>query len=265
MGRRTSAHTVSLCAGPSFDAQRLLDMCVASLALAAFAPLMLLIAIAILIESGRPILFAQTRLGRHGRHFRMYKFRKLNNSCGTAGCPLTLEGDERLTVVGAVLRSSKLDELPQFWNVLMGDMSVVGPRPETLAFADCFEGEFKGVLEYRPGILGPSQVAFRNESALIPCDADVIGFYRTVLFPAKARLDLEYYGSRTVLTDLGWILRGALAVLELHPALPSGAFAAPTRSDEDLARSIGATQGAGSTSVETLLDGVTQRSFVPPR
>src|SRR5256714_13680188 len=103
------------------------------------APLMLIVALAIWIESGRPILFSQIRLGQYGRPFRMYKFRKFGPDCHSQGCPLTMEADGRLTKVGRVLAVSKLDELPQLWNVLRGDMSVVGPRPESLAFVELFE------------------------------------------------------------------------------------------------------------------------------
>ena len=123
-----------------------------------------------------------------------------------------------MTAVGRVLRATKLDELPQFWNVIKGDMSIVGPRPESFAFADCFAGAPGHILNNKPGILGPSQVFFRNESALIPTDSDPCLFYRSVLFPAKARIDLEYYQRRTLLRDMGWIGWGTLAILGWDPA-----------------------------------------------
>jgi lipopolysaccharide/colanic/teichoic acid biosynthesis glycosyltransferase len=201
--------------------RRVLDIIVASAALTILGPLMFLIAVAIVMESGSPVLFSQLRVGQHGQPFRMFKFRKFHTRCGTNGYPLTLEGDPRMTAVGQALRATKLDELPQFWNVIRGDMSVVGPRPETLAFADCFAGGLEQILSYKPGILGPSQVTFRNESTLFPPDSDPCAFYRTVLFPAKALIDLEYYQRRTVLRDVGWIVRGVLAILrrDLHQPL----------------------------------------------
>jgi lipopolysaccharide/colanic/teichoic acid biosynthesis glycosyltransferase len=202
----------------SHVARRLLDLIVASAALIVFAPIMSLIALAILLESGRPVLFSQLRVGQHGRPFRMFKFRKFHTHCSTDDCPLTLERDARMTVLGHGLRATKLDELPQFWNVVRGDMSIVGPRPETFAFADCFAGGLERILRYKPGILGPSQVIFRNESALFPPDTDPCVFYRTVQFPAKARIDLEYYQRRTLLRDVGWMVRGALAILRLSQA-----------------------------------------------
>jgi lipopolysaccharide/colanic/teichoic acid biosynthesis glycosyltransferase len=198
--------------------QRLLDVVLASAVLLILLPLMLLIGLAIRVESGSPILFSQLRIGRHGQPFRMFKFRKFHPWHNADGYPLTLERDGRMTAVGTVLRATKLDELPQLWNVIRGDMSIVGPRPETFAFADCFVDGFEQILSYRPGIIGPSQVIFRNESALFPPDTDPTTFYRTVIFPIKARIDLEYYHRRTLLRDIGWIGNGALAILRFRSA-----------------------------------------------
>jgi lipopolysaccharide/colanic/teichoic acid biosynthesis glycosyltransferase len=200
---------------------RLLDIAIAGAALLALAPLMLIIAGAIMAESGRPVLFAQTRIGRGGQRFIMYKFRKFDVVCGDDGCPLTLQDDVRMTRLGRMLARTKLDELPQLFNILRGDMAVVGPRPESLAFADCFTEAVRPVLHYRPGIFGPSQVTFRCESALYPPE-DPTRFYRDILFPAKASLDLAYYPRRTVLSDLGWIVLGVLTVV--RGAAPSGAI-----------------------------------------
>ncbi|MFN4262012.1 MAG: sugar transferase, partial [Gemmataceae bacterium] len=190
-----------------------LDIGVALVALIVFAPLMALIALAMCLESGRPVIFSQTRLGCSGRYFTMYKFRKFYRDCGTGAGPLTMTNDQRMTPLGRFLQASKLDELPQLWNILVGDMSLVGPRPETPEFADCFNREFVSLLNYKPGIFGPSQVAFRNESSLYSSKTDPHLFYREAIFPAKARLDLSYYPRRTVLMDLVWIARGTFAVL----------------------------------------------------
>lgn len=191
--------------------QRGFDLVVASLALAVFFPLMLMIAAAIYFESGRPIFFAHRRVGQLGRPFSIYKFRKFWSDCSADGLQLTLKNDTRFTRVGRILASTKLDELPQFLNVLQGDMSMVGPRPESLKYADCFAGEFAGILLYNPGIFGPSQVKFRHENALYPMEGNLDEFYRTTLFPSKARMDLAYYPHRTLLKDCGWICRGLIA------------------------------------------------------
>src|ERR1700722_5448883 len=120
------------------SARRVIDVLCAGAALFLLSPVFAIVALVILIESGKPILFSQLRLGQNGEPFRMYKFRKFRPSCDGSGSPLTLQEDERVTAVGRILAETKLDELPQLWNVLRGDLSLVGPRPESLTFADCF-------------------------------------------------------------------------------------------------------------------------------
>jgi lipopolysaccharide/colanic/teichoic acid biosynthesis glycosyltransferase len=175
-------------------------------------PVELAIATAIVIDSGFPIFFWQERLGLHGRRFRMFKFRKFRSDVGRSTLPLTLADDPRFTRVGRFLAKTKLDELPQLCNVILGDMAVVGPRPEVPDFAACFAGPFRQLLNFRPGIFGPSQSAFRSEAALFPPDWHPPDFYREVLLPAKAALDLAYYPRRSVFGDIKWVLRGILAV-----------------------------------------------------
>ncbi len=198
--------------------QRAFDVGGSLIALGVLAPFMLLIAALIWLESGRPIYFSQIRLGKGGRPFRLYKFRKFRADCGSNGRPLTMRNDDRMTVVGRLLAMTKADEFPQFWNVLKGDMSLVGPRPESLAFADCFSNGLERVLDYRPGLFGPSQVAFRHEDLLFPPNVEPEEFYRRVLFPAKARIDLEYFARRSLIKDAVWIIRCAAAVIGLTPS-----------------------------------------------
>lgn len=192
---------------------RLFDIGFATLGLIVLSPVIVLVSIAIVAETGRPILFGQTRLGVDGRHFRMLKFRKFRPDTGNARLPLTMKGDARMTRVGRFLAISKLDEVPQLVNILRGEMAVVGPRPESLDLADCFTEATRPVLAHKPGIFGPSQWAFRNESALFPPDVDPVAFYRQTLFPAKARLDLAYYPGRTLASDVKWIVLCCLAIL----------------------------------------------------
>ncbi len=200
----------------AISATRILDLIVGCAGLAVSAPIMLLVAVAIWFDSGRPIFFSQIRLGRAGRYFRIYKFRKFYRDVGTRGYGITLRGDRRMTRVGRVLARTKLDELPQFWNVLKGDMSAVGPRPESLKFADCFTPHYLGLLCYKPGIFGPSQWYCRDEASLYPKGCDPEQFYRETLFPLKARIDLEYFPSRTLTSDVGWIIRCVLAVFGVY-------------------------------------------------
>lgn len=198
---------------PTLSSSRLLDIVMAAAGLILLLPLLTLISIVILLESGGPVLFAQKRLTLNGRIFTMYKFRKFRADCGTSGSPLTVVGDARMTPFGRVLCASKLDELPQLWNVLMGDMAIVGPRPESLEFADCFKDGFEKILLFRPGLLGPAQVVFRDEAKYLPIDETASQVYRSEIFPLKADLDLRYYMQRSLAGDLWWIVLGILAVL----------------------------------------------------
>lgn len=123
-----------------------------------------------------------------------------------------MEDDPRLTAIGRLLARTKLDELPQLWNVLTGEMSIIGPRPESLDFADCFDGPFHSVLEHKPGVFGPNQVIFRDECSLYRERSDPERFYRDILFPLKARVDLSYFANRTFFHDIVWVVRGVFAV-----------------------------------------------------
>jgi lipopolysaccharide/colanic/teichoic acid biosynthesis glycosyltransferase len=202
--------------------RRLLDVIMAATGLIICGPAMLVIGLAIFMSDRGPVFFSQRRLGLNGRPFRMYKFRKFAKQHGASGCPLTVRNDDRMTPLGRVLGRTKLDELPQLWNVLKGDMSIVGPRPESLEFADCYVDPYRDVLNYKPGIFGPSQTLFRDECLMFPDGADPRQFYRAVLFPMKARFDLSYYSKRTIRSDLVWLVRAVLAVVGFHrlSALP---------------------------------------------
>lgn len=199
-------------ARPNEMLKRTLDIVVAASALLVLSPIMLLVALAIRVETPGPIFFAQPRLGRHGKPFRLLKFRKFWDGPAEQGPAVTVHEDARLTRIGRLLQQTKLDELPQFWNILIGDMSLVGPRPESPRFQDCFHDRYLAVLRYKPGLLGPTQVLFRNESALFPRNADPEAYYRETLFPAKARLDLAYHAEANIARDIQWMFRGIFVV-----------------------------------------------------
>lgn len=193
---------------PKAAARRVMDVAAAVTGLLMVAPAMTLIGILIYAETPGPVIFSQPRLGRDGKLFQIYKFRKFHHNADNSGCGVTLRNDPRMTRVGRLLERSKLDELPQLWNILRGDMSVVGPRPETLEFSDCFTDRYRAILNHRPGLFGPSQTLFRNESLLYPTDQDPHDFYRKVLFPAKGNIDLAYFADRTLVSDILWVVRG---------------------------------------------------------
>jgi len=187
--------------------RRVLDVFVASVALIAFAPLMLVAAFLVGWGSDGPVLFRQRRMGRQGREFTLYKFRSMCPKKGN-NSSITVSGDIRITPVGALLRRYKLDELPQFWNVLRGDMSLVGPRPK-LPHHEAL------LLDCRPGITGVATLAFRNEEEFlseIPED-QLEAFYELFVKPAKAHLDLDYMRNATFGSDLKVLWRTASACL----------------------------------------------------
>jgi lipopolysaccharide/colanic/teichoic acid biosynthesis glycosyltransferase len=190
----------------------IMEVLIALALLLILLPAFAMVAILIYLEDEGPVFFSQTRLGRDGRPFALLKFRKFTRNCGATGRAVTVSGDKRLTRVGRCLEHTKLDELPQLWNILRGDMALVGPRPESMFFADCFSGVHRNLLHYRPGIFGPAQALFRHEKTMYPEGCDPEEFYRQVLFPTKARIDLAYYPERSWLSDVGWICRCFLAV-----------------------------------------------------
>jgi len=193
--------------------KRLLDVAVAGLGLLVAVPLFVAIAIAIKRDSPGPVFFRQVRVGRKRRPFGMWKFRKMPHDLPEQGPMLTARNDTRLTRVGYWLERTKLDELPQLLNVLVGEMSVVGPRPEVPKFVDRATPElWDQVLSVKPGIFGPNQIRYRNEADLYPQDcADVEAFYLHHILPAKLAVDARYAHHAWWLGDIWLLIRGVLA------------------------------------------------------
>lgn len=186
--------------------KRAADVVLALLALLVVLPAIVLTAVAIKLDSPGPVLYRARRVGQHGRPFEMLKFRKMPEDA--SGLPLTVAGDARLTRVGRILTRTKLDEVPQLLNVLRGDMSLVGPRPESSEFVEARAVEFSRVLTARPGITGWSQLAFAGESAILDRD-DPIGHYLERILPQKLELDAMYAQQAGLWLDLkllGWTL-----------------------------------------------------------
>lgn len=194
--------------GTNAICKRIIDVVLACSGLIIGSPLLVLIGLAVRLESYGSVVYSQQRVGRNGRYFALYKFRKFPVNWGNQGPGVTVMGDARMTTVGRMLERTKLDELPQLWNILRGEMSFVGPRPESGCYAHLFQGEYAEVLKYTPGIFGPNQVTYRNESEMYPLDEDPETYYRTTLFPKKAQVDLEYFKSANCLKDVGCIIRG---------------------------------------------------------
>jgi lipopolysaccharide/colanic/teichoic acid biosynthesis glycosyltransferase len=190
-----------------------MDILLSLLSLVIAAPVMIIIALCVWLESPGHVIFAQKRVGLQGKLFNLYKFRKFPIHWRNAGPGVTVARDVRMTRVGAFLERTKLDELPQFWNVLKGDMSFVGARPESAEFVHLFTGRYEELVRHLPGIFGPAQVAFADEAKLYPPDEDPETFYCRNLFPRKAKIDLEYLGKANCFRDLRWIVLGIQASL----------------------------------------------------
>ncbi|HZS50186.1 MAG TPA: sugar transferase [Bryobacterales bacterium] len=182
----------------------LLDRMCAAAALVLLLPLWFFIAVAIAWDDGLPILFRQTRIGRGNVPFQLLKFRSMRPR--VPGPRITAGNDPRLTRVGAFLRRFKLDELPQLWNVLKGDMSLVGPRPEVPAFVDFQDPTWQTVLQVRPGITDLASLVYRNEEEILCGQNDPESYYRNEILPAKLALNMHYLRSRSLWSDLKIIL-----------------------------------------------------------
>lgn len=192
--------------------KRMVDVFIAGLALFAFAPVMIVIAVMILVTSGTPVFYTQDRAGRFGWRFRIIKFRTMVNGADSGGWATTA-GDPRITAIGRLLRKWKLDELPQLWNVLCGDMSLVGPRADVPDLMQRLRGDDRLILNVRPGITGPAAIAYRNEEQLLAGQPDPQRFTAEVLFPEKVRINRAYLEELSLRTDVCCLFRTIAAVL----------------------------------------------------
>lgn len=170
--------------------------------------LMLLVAICIKVKMPGPILFRQQRVGREGRLFTMVKFRTMLVNHG--GNSVSVAGESRITPLGSVLRRWKLDELPELWNVLLGDMSFVGPRPDVPGYADTLTGEDREILQLRPGITGPASMKYRNEEEILSAVENPQKYNDEVIFPDKVRINRLYLHDHSFFLDLKMIVATVL-------------------------------------------------------
>jgi lipopolysaccharide/colanic/teichoic acid biosynthesis glycosyltransferase len=191
--------------------KRLFDIAISLAGLSLLAVPFAIIALAIKVSSRGTVFYRQKRMGRGGRPFWLYKFRSMRNAEG--GAQVTVDGDPRITAVGRVLRRWKLDELPQLYNILRGDMSVIGPRPEVERFVQRYTREQRLVLEQNPGLAGLAQLVYPHEADLLRGCDDPEEAYARYLLPRKLAVDLEYGERRTFWSDMR--LLGELALLVL--------------------------------------------------
>jgi lipopolysaccharide/colanic/teichoic acid biosynthesis glycosyltransferase len=228
---------------------RAIDVTAAALALVILSPLFLLIALLVVLDSPGPIFYRAERVGFRGRPLRMLKFRKMRT--GARGVALTVAGDERFTRLGAWLARTKLDELPQLWHVLRGEMSLVGPRPESPSFVSRFQCDYDVILRVRPGLTGYAQLAFAKEGSILD-PQDPQSHYLEAILPQKVGLD-RLYASRVstrrdlsilVATFVTLVLRQPVAVHRETAALALRRREAKTGAHEAAASGAGAPQEA---------------------
>lgn len=180
------------------------DRVMALIGLVLLSPVLLVVAILIRLKMpGGPVLFKQKRVGRNGRLFTIYKFRSM--TVGHGGSSVSVAGECRITPLGAKLRRYKLDELPELWNVLVGDMSFVGPRPDVPGYADQLKGDDREVLKLRPGITGPASLKYRNEEELLANQADPQRYNDEVIYPDKVRINRFYLHNYSFIKDIQMI------------------------------------------------------------
>jgi len=188
--------------------KRIFDILASAVGLVLLAPLLLVIAVIMKLKMPGPVLFKQERIGRKGKSFTIFKFRSmiLNHD----GSTISVKGENRITPFGAFLRRYKLDELPELWNVVRGDMSLVGPRPDMPEYLNQLAGEEKLILELRPGITGPASLKYAREEELLASVTDPAKYNDEIIWPDKVRINLDYYYNRSFFGDIQIIFKTIL-------------------------------------------------------
>jgi lipopolysaccharide/colanic/teichoic acid biosynthesis glycosyltransferase len=193
-------------------AKRVLDLLVSAVGLVLFSPVMLILGIWIKLDSKGPVFYRGERVGKDGRSFRMYKFRTMVMEADHIGPAITYREDPRVTNVGKFLRRTKLDELPQLVNVLKGEMSLVGPRPEDPSYVAHYSAQQREVLRVKPGITGLTQLEYRDEASMLE-GASADEDYLSQIMPEKLRLDLDYTQDRSLALDIKILWQTAVTLL----------------------------------------------------
>ena len=191
--------------------KRIFDILASFFGLFILIPVFLIVALLIKLRMPGPVFFCQRRTGRHSKTFTIIKFRSM--VVDHEGSTVSVKGESRITPLGAKLRKYKIDELSELWNVLKGEMSFVGPRPDLPEYFNRLEGEERKILELRPGITGPASLKYANEEDLLSSTPDPQKYNDEVIWPDKVRINLDYYYHRSFLGDLRIILRTVLKAL----------------------------------------------------
>lgn len=198
----------------SLGAKRVFDVVVSLLILVILAPLLLILAIAVKLDSRGPVFYRQIRVGRYNRDFKIFKFRTMVQDADKIGPPLTVGDDPRVTKVGRLIRKLRLDEFSQLLNVLDGSMSLVGPRPEVRRYVDAYTPEYMATLLIRPGITATSSIAFKDEDSLLNAAEDPEKVYVEEILPPKMAYNLAYMKKISLLKDIKIMFQTVGAVLK---------------------------------------------------
>ncbi len=193
--------------------RRCFDILLSTLALLVLSPLLLVVAVMVVLDSDGSAFYPAPRSGKGGKPFRMWKFRTMVTGAAKLGSAITSRGDARITRMGRLLRATKIDELPQFINVLMGQMGLVGPRPESPEIVALYTPEQRKVLEAKPGVTGRVQLDSGEESEQIPAGAQATDYYIHYLMDRKIQADLSYLKGRTLLSDAKILMETARYIL----------------------------------------------------
>jgi len=194
--------------------KRLLDVALSIVGIIFAIPLIICCSIAIKIDTPGPIFFRQTRVGRNGQPFTLLKFRSMVTEPQNCELQITVSGDPRVTRVGHWLRKTKLDEVPQLLNVIRGDMSLVGPRPEVPEYVSEYNLEQKQILNFKPGITGPASLSFIEEESMLGSQANPDSFYRKCILPRKLAIDLAYFRTANFSQDIKLLLLTLVTTLD---------------------------------------------------
>ena len=192
--------------------KRLFDIIFSSLGIIILSPFLIIIAVSIKLDSKGPVIFKQVRVGRRGNPFKVFKFRTMINDAEKYGEQITVGGDKRITKIGAFLRKYKIDEFPQLFNILRGDMSFVGPRPEVPKYVALYNDEQKKVLNVRPGLTDIASIKYKNENEILKKSSDPINTYIKEIMPEKLGLYKEYINNYNIHIDMKLIFKTIIEV-----------------------------------------------------
>ena len=195
--------------------KRIFDLSVSVILLVLFAPFYLLIALLIKLDSAGPVHYKALRVGKNGRLFKLLKFRTMKVNSSNLGPAITQKADPRITRVGKILREIKVDEIPQLWNVIRGDISLVGPRPEDPRYVEKYNEEQRKVLLVKPGLSSPASIEYRHEEKLLSRQADNLeDYYVHQVMPRKLKIDLDYVENQSLIRDVAICFKTAYTIIK---------------------------------------------------